>query len=72
MSVILVLILASLGLATTFLLAFVWAVRSGQFDDTQTPAVRLLLDSVPPASPNSTVPNLQQAAEHERRDIQVR
>jgi cbb3-type cytochrome oxidase maturation protein len=29
-----------------FLVAFAWAVRSGQFDDTTTPAVRVLLDDV--------------------------
>ena len=29
-----------------FLGAFVWAVRTGQFDDTCTPAVRVLLDDV--------------------------
>ena len=51
MSVILILILASLGMALLFLGAFVWAARSGQFDDTCTPAMRVLMeeDSVRPA-----------------------
>lgn len=44
MGVILILMLASLAVAGLFLAAFVWAVRSGQFDDTQTPAMRSLLD----------------------------
>jgi cbb3-type cytochrome oxidase maturation protein len=44
MSVILVLILASLGMAVAFLAGFIWAVRSGQFDDTCTPAMRVLAD----------------------------
>jgi cbb3-type cytochrome oxidase maturation protein len=44
MSVILILILASLGLAVAFLAAFVWAVRAGQYDDTCTPSMRVLLD----------------------------
>lgn len=44
MSVILILILASLGLATTFLAGFIWAVRSGQFEDTCTPSMRILSD----------------------------
>jgi len=44
MNVILLLILASLFLASGFLLCFVWAVRSGQFEDNCTPALRLLLD----------------------------
>jgi len=44
MSVILILILASLALAATFLAGFIWAVRSGQFEDTHTPSMRVLLD----------------------------
>lgn len=44
MSVIIVLILASLSVALMFLGAFIWAVRSKQFDDTYTPSVRILLD----------------------------
>ena len=42
MSVILLLIAVSLGLALTFLIGFIWAVRSGQFDDTLTPSMRIL------------------------------
>lgn len=42
MSVIVILILISLVLALLFLGCFVWAVRSGQYEDTATPAVRLL------------------------------
>ena len=42
MSVILILILASLAVALAFLAAFVWAVKSGQFEDTCTPAMRIL------------------------------
>jgi cbb3-type cytochrome oxidase maturation protein len=34
--------MALLGIAIA---AFFWAVRSGQFDDLDTPAVRILLDS---------------------------
>ena len=44
MSVILILILASLGLAVTFLAAFVWAVRGGQYEDTCTPSLRVLME----------------------------
>lgn len=44
MSVIVVLIVASVAVAGGFLAGFVWAVRSGQFDDTQTPAHRILFD----------------------------
>jgi cbb3-type cytochrome oxidase maturation protein len=44
MSVIIILILASLAMALLFLGCFVWAVRSGQFEDTLTPAMRVLPD----------------------------
>lgn len=44
MSVIVILILFSLLVAIIFLAAFFWAVRSGQFDDTESPAVRILFD----------------------------
>jgi cbb3-type cytochrome oxidase maturation protein len=44
MSVIVLLIIAGGAVAAAFLAAFVWAVRAGQFDDTCTPAVRMLLD----------------------------
>ena len=42
MSVILILILASLAVALAFLAGFIWAVKSGQFEDTCTPAMRIL------------------------------
>lgn len=44
MNVIILLILASLGVALLFLAGFVWAVRSGQFEDTLTPAMRVLAE----------------------------
>lgn len=44
MSVILLLIPLSIAFAATFLFAFIWAVRSGQYEDTCTPALRPLLE----------------------------
>lgn len=44
MSVIVVLIGISLLVAAGFLAAFLWAVRSGQYNDTYTPSVRMLFD----------------------------
>lgn len=44
MSVIFILIGCSLLLATSFLVAFLWASKSGQFDDDYTPSVRILFD----------------------------
>jgi len=44
MSVIVILILASLSLALAFLAGFVWAVGSGQYEDTFTPSMRVLAE----------------------------
>jgi len=44
MIVILLLIPLSIMIAAIFLLAFIWAVRSGQYEDTSTPSMRLLLE----------------------------
>ncbi len=44
MTIIFLLIAISLLVALTFLGAFLWAVRSGQYEDTYTPAVRMLFD----------------------------
>ena len=44
MSAMYVLIGASLMVALGFLLAFLWAVKRGQFDDKYTPSVRMLMD----------------------------
>ena len=49
MTVILWLIAVGALVAGGFMAAFVWAVRSGQFDDTTSPAVAVLLDD--PALP---------------------
>jgi cbb3-type cytochrome oxidase maturation protein len=44
MSVIFLLIPLSIVLAACFLGAFIWAVRSGQYEDTCTPSMRVLLE----------------------------
>lgn len=44
MEVIFLLIGASLVIAVLFLLIFLWAVKSGQYEDTYTPSVRALFD----------------------------
>lgn len=49
MSVILVLIVVSLTVASGFLIAFLWAVRKGQFEDTRSPSVRILMDDSEPS-----------------------
>ncbi len=47
MSAIFILIGASLIVATGFLIAFLWAVKSGQMDDRYTPSVRILFEDEP-------------------------
>ena len=44
MIVILILIPLSVLIAGGFLWAFFWAVRSGQYDDTTTPSMRVLME----------------------------
>ncbi|MHC1774720.1 MAG: cbb3-type cytochrome oxidase assembly protein CcoS [Lentimicrobium sp.] len=44
MSVVVVLIGFSILVAAGFLLAFLWAVRSGQYDDDVSPSIRMLFD----------------------------
>jgi cbb3-type cytochrome oxidase maturation protein len=39
-----ILILASLTVAIGFLIAFLWAVRTGQFEDKYTPKLRILFE----------------------------
>ena len=56
MLVIVVLIFASVLVAVGFLAAFIWAVRSGQYDDTTTPAHRILFDETP-AKPHNQEKN---------------
>lgn len=49
MSVIIILIIISVIVAVFFLGIFIWAVKTGQFDDTYSPSVRILFDDKKPA-----------------------
>lgn len=44
MNIFYLLIGVSLVAALIFLGAFIWAVRSGQYDDNETPSIRMLFD----------------------------
>ncbi len=44
MNIVILLILSSVIAATLFLIAFLWAAKSGQYDDVHTPAVRMLFE----------------------------
>lgn len=46
MAVIAVLIGFSFIIAVGFLVAFIWSVRSGQYDDKYTPSVRILFEEM--------------------------
>ncbi len=47
MSVIILLLFASISVAALFLIAFIWSVKNGQYDDEVSPAVRILFDDKP-------------------------
>ena len=70
MSVIFLLIPLSIVLAAGFLGAFIWAVRSGQFEDTCTPSMRLLTEDRQPGDAQKTKNLL--STKHERSNLQIR
>jgi cbb3-type cytochrome oxidase maturation protein len=47
MSVLYIVLPLALLIAAAAVIAFIWATRSGQFDDLDTPAVRMLHDDTP-------------------------
>jgi len=56
MSIIVLLLGISLCIAVFFLVAFVWSVQGGQFDDQVTPAMRMLNDDEKPTSKQKPIP----------------
>jgi cbb3-type cytochrome oxidase maturation protein len=50
MSIIFLLIPLSIVVAGGFLIAFIWAVRTGQYEDTTTPSMRVLTEEQKPGS----------------------
>ncbi len=53
MNILLALVPISLILLGLAIYAFVWAVRNGQYDDLDTPALDILVDRPPEARPQS-------------------
>lgn len=47
MSALFILIGVSIVVAGSFLAAFLWSVKNGQYDDGYTPSVRMLFDDTP-------------------------
>lgn len=58
MSIIFLLIAVSTLMAVFFLGAFIWAMRSGQYDDDRSPAVRILGDR-PASAERRTSPSTE-------------
>jgi cbb3-type cytochrome oxidase maturation protein len=54
MSVVYIALPAALLLAVAGVIAFVWAVRSGQMDDLETPGLRMLTDDDTQQKPSET------------------
>ncbi len=59
MSVIVVLIGFSIIVAAGFLIAFLWAVKSGQYDDDVSPSVRILFDNEDLSNPKADTKSQQ-------------
>ena len=57
MNVLYVLVPLALALALCGVAAFRWAVRDGQFDDVETPALRVLLDDESTDLPDPPTPD---------------
>lgn len=59
MSVILILIPVSVVVAACFLAGFIWAVRNGQYEDTCTPSMRMLVDDATVKEPKQDLPKTE-------------
>jgi cbb3-type cytochrome oxidase maturation protein len=57
MGVLVILIAISIVVAGGFLVAFIWSVKKGQYDDDYTPSVRMLFDDNPSNNQNSNNKN---------------
>lgn len=60
MSVIVILIIIGIVVAGGFLASFIWAVKSGQYDDTYSPSVRMLFDDSITVDDNNESKNLKE------------
>ncbi len=55
MSVVFILVFVAIVMAGGFLVAFIWSVKNGQYEDTYTPSVRILFDDPPAKESNDQV-----------------
>ncbi len=51
MTILFILVPVALGIVLISVIGFVWATRQGQFDDLETPALRMLRDEAVRAAP---------------------
>ncbi|MFU8844320.1 MAG: cbb3-type cytochrome oxidase assembly protein CcoS [Bacteroidales bacterium] len=65
MSVIFFLIAIGIFVAGGFLVAFIWSVKSGQYDDDYTPSVRILFDHTTESGTKSNeAPHIEHPDKH--------
>ncbi len=65
MNIIILLVLSSVLVAIAFLIAFLWATSSGQYDDVHTPAMRILFeDRVKAEAESLSVTNYPSEPDH--------
>ena len=57
MSIVILLAVIGILVAGGFLIGFIWAVKSGQYDDTESPAVRMLFDDTKPVESSNNKNN---------------
>jgi cbb3-type cytochrome oxidase maturation protein len=62
MYAIFILVIISLSVAIGFLVAFLWAVKSNQYEDDYTPSVRILFDDEKAKEPASEVEKKEKLA----------
>jgi cbb3-type cytochrome oxidase maturation protein len=58
MTIIILLIAISLTIALIFLGVFLWSLKTGQYDDTYTPSVRMLFEDKPKAETKKKEPSV--------------
>lgn len=68
MSVVFVLVFAAIIMAGAFLIAFIWSVKNGQYEDTYTPSVRMLFDDPPVKEAEGTVLSAEETGKDKKVD----
>ena len=63
MEAILFLIVIGIIVAGGFLIAFIWAVRTGQYEDDYSPSVRMLFDNKKSKDEEESIENKSETAE---------